>query len=193
MKRILLLAAIVMVLAPAAWAQVPVVPSFQVGVGGGLNMPLGTIGDGMNNGYNFNASLGYSVVPMFVIGAEIGLWGNGANDETIATLGQGGDMSMKNWQFTAMTKYKVPMAMHNVYAKGLAGMYRTSSEVTSGTPAVTLDVADTNFGFGIGGGFELGGMANAAFYAEGMYHQISGETEDGKFATFNVGVLFSLP
>jgi hypothetical protein len=190
MKRILCLVVIVMFVAPAAWAQVPVAPSFQLGVGGGLSMPMGTIGDGMNKGYNFHTSVGYSLAPMFVVGAEIGIWGNNANDEVIAALGQGGDMSMKNWQFTAMTKYKVPMALHNVYAKGLAGMYRTSSEVTAG--GVSLDVADTNFGFGIGGGFELGGMGNAALYAEGMYHRISGEAADGEFATFNLGVLFSL-
>lgn len=190
MKRILFLAALVVLLAPAAWAQAPFVPSFQLGAGGGLSMPMGSIGDGMNNGYNFNASVGYGITPMFVVGAEIGLWGNNANDETIAALGSGGDMSMQNWQFTAMSKYKVPVAMHNVYAKGLAGMYRTSAEVTS--ILGTFDVADTNFGFGIGGGFEFGGLQNAAIYAEGIYHRISGETEDGQFATFNLGVLFSL-
>ena len=106
MKRTLVVALVVMALAPAAWAQMPVTPAFEVGVGGGMNFPLGTIGDGMNNGYNFNASLGYSVMPMLVVGAEVGLFGGGANDETIAALGSGGDMSMMNVQYTAMLKYR---------------------------------------------------------------------------------------
>jgi hypothetical protein len=190
MKRMLFVLLVIMIAAPVAWAQVPMVPSVQVGVGGGINVPMGDIGDGMNSGYNFNASVGYSVMPSLVLGAEVGVWGNGANDQTIAALGSGGDMSMTNWQFTAMSKYKVPVAMNNLYAKGLAGMYRTSSEVTSG--GLSIDVADTNFGFGIGGGFEFGGMKAASIYGEAMYHRISGEGATGEFTTFNVGVLFSL-
>jgi hypothetical protein len=191
MKRILFVVAAILVAAPAAWAQAPFVPSFQLGAGGGLNVPMGDIGDGMNSGYNFNASVGYNVMPMLTVGAEIGLWGNGANDETIAALGPGGDMSMQSWQFTAMTKYKVPVQDHNLYAKGLLGAYRTSSDVKSSLG--DFEVADTNFGFGIGGGFEMGGiMNNAALYAEGMFHHINGEAANAQFATFNIGVLFSL-
>ena len=94
MKRILLATFFVMVLAPAAWAQVPFVPSFEFGVGGGLNIPQGGIGDGMNNGYNFNASVGYSVAPMFTIGAELGFFGSSASNQTLALLGTGSDFSM---------------------------------------------------------------------------------------------------
>jgi len=189
MKRVFLVAVLVMVLAPAAWAQVPFVPSFEFGLAAGLNMPLGDMGDGMNNGYNFNASVGYNVIPMLVIGAEFGVFGNGGTDETIAALGPNGDFSMTSMQFAAMTKYMVPVAVHNLYAKGLAGAYRTSSSVKS--VLGDFEVSDTNFGFGLGGGFQFKGGGNAAVYAEGMYHRISGEAADAEFAMFNFGMLFS--
>ncbi len=190
MKRILFVTLVAMVLAPMAWAQVPFVPSFEIGLGGGLNLPLGDLGDGMNKGYNFNASVGYSVLPMLVIGAEFGYFGNGGSDETIAALGPGGDFSMTAQQFTTMVKWIVPVAAHGVYAKGLAGGYRMSSNVT--TSLGDLGASDTNFGFGIGGGFQFKGSTKYSLYAEGIYHRISGEASDGEYATFNVGVLFSL-
>jgi len=189
MKRIIAVTVLAMVLAPAAWAQVPLAPSFEFGLGGGLNMPLGDIGDGVNNGYNFNASVGYSVMPMWLLGAEFGVFGNGGSDETIAALGTGGDLSITSMQFTAMTKYKFPVAVHSFYAKGLAGAYRTSSEVKS--TLGNFSVADTNLGFGVGGGFEFVGTKNSAIYAEGIYHRINGASTDGEWATVNLGVLFS--
>jgi hypothetical protein len=118
MKRILLAVFFVLVLAPAAWAQAPFVPSWEFGVGGGLNIPQGGIGDGMNNGYNFNASVGYNVAPKFTIGAELGFWGSGASDETLALLGTGSEFNMSSVQFTAMAKYKMPVDIHHMYAKG---------------------------------------------------------------------------
>jgi opacity protein-like surface antigen len=189
MKRILLVTVLAMVLAPAAWAQVPFAPSFELGVSAGLNMPLGDIGDGMNNGYNFNASIGYNVIPALIIGAEFGLFGNGGSDEVIAAMGPNGDLSMMSMQFTAMTKYMFPVAAHNLYAKGLAGAYRTSSSVKS--TLGDFEVADTNLGFGLGGGFQFNGTSNSAIFAEGMYHRISGEAATAEFAMFNRGVLFS--
>ncbi len=189
MKRILFVTVFVLLLAPAAWAQAPFVPSFEFGVGGGLNLPLGDLGDGMNNGYIINASVGYSVLPMFVIGAEFGFFGNGGSDETIAALGPGGDFSMTAQQYTAMAKFMFPVAARSLYAKGLVGGYRMSSSVESSLGA--FEASDTNFGFGIGGGFQFKGSNKYGFYAEGIYHRISSEASDGEFATFNVGVLFS--
>jgi opacity protein-like surface antigen len=189
MKSIFVVTLLVLVLAPAAWAQAPIISSFEFGVGGGMNFPMGDIGDGMNNGYNFNASLGYKVVPMFIIGAEFGFWGNGATDEIIAALGPDGDMSMKALQFTAMAKYMFPVNVHNFYAKGLVGGYRLAADTESALG--DFSVSDTNFGFGVGGGFQFGGMKNSSIYAEGIYHRINGETADGEYVTANVGVLFS--
>jgi opacity protein-like surface antigen len=189
MKRTFLVTLLVMVLATAAWAQAPIISSFEFGVGGGMNFPMGDFGDGMNNGYNFNASIGYKVVPMFIIGAEFGFWGNGATDEVIAALGPGGDMSMTGQQFTAMAKYMFPVDVHNLYAKGLVGAYRMASDVESSLG--DFSASDTNFGFGVGGGFQYGGLGNSAIYAEGLYHRINGESADGEYATFSVGVLFS--
>ena len=179
-----------MILAPAASAQVPFVPSFQFGLGGGLNVPMGSIGDGTNNGYSVHGSVGYNMTPTFIVGAELGLFGNGGSDETIALLGPNGDFSMSSIQFTAMAKYKFPVSIHNMYAKGLMGGYRTASDVTS--TLGNFELADTNFGFGFGGGFQFNGFKNSSIYTEGIYHRISGEIADAEFFTVNIGVLFSL-
>ncbi|MEE9268986.1 MAG: outer membrane beta-barrel protein [Candidatus Krumholzibacteria bacterium] len=189
MKRILLATFFVMVLAPAAWAQVPFVPSFEFGVGGGLNLPLGDIGDGMNNGYSFNASVGYNVAPMFIIGAEFGFFGSSASDQTLALLGTGSEFSLSSVQFTAMAKYKFPMAVHHMYAKALAGGYRLATDLTS--PLGTFDISSTNFGMGIGGGFQFNGFKNSSIYTEGIYHRVSGASADGEFVTLNLGMMFS--
>ena len=189
MKRILLAVLFVLVLAPAASAQAPFVPSFEFGVGGGLNVPMGSLGDGMNNGYSFNASVGYSVAPMFTLGAELGVFGNGGSDQTNALLGPNGDISMSSIQFAAMAKYRFPIAVHNMYAKGLAGGYRMASDVTS--TLGNFEASSTNFGFGIGGGFQFNGFQNSSLYTEGIYHRVSGSTVDGEFFMFNAGVLFS--
>ncbi len=189
MKRIFLVTVLVMVLAPAAWAQVPFAPSFELGVSAGLNMPLGDIGGDVNNGYNLNASIGYNLIPSLIIGAELGLFGNGGSDEVIAAMGPNADFSMMSMQFTAMTRYMFPVAVHKLYAKGLAGAYRTSSSTKS--TLGDFDFADTNLGFALGGGFQFNGTSNSAIYAEGMYHRISGEGANAEFAMFNLGMLFS--
>lgn len=189
MKRILLAVFVVMILAPAASAQAPFVRSFEFGLGGGLNVPLGSIGDGMNNGYSVNASVGYNVSPTFIVGAELGLFGNGGSDATIALLGPNGDITMSSMQVTAMAKYKFPVSIHNMYAKGLMGGYRMASDVTS--QLGNFELADTNFGFGFGGGFQFNSFKNSSIYTEGIYHRVSGAITDGEFFMFNAGVVFS--
>jgi hypothetical protein len=54
-----------------------------------------------------------------------------------------------------------------------------------------FEVADTNLGFALGGGFQFNSMGNSSLYAEAMYHHISGEAANAEFAMFNLGMLFS--
>jgi len=190
MKRILLVTLLVVLVAPAAWAQTSILPSLQFGLGGGMNMPLGSIGDGVNNGYNINASIGFKVIPTLALGVELGYFGSNGNDQTIALLGTGGDFSMSSLQLTAMGRYMVPVATHDLYGKGLLGGYRTAADISSQSLG-DVSVAEWNLGGAIGAGFQLNTMKSTSLYGEAMYHRISGDTQDGEFATFNIGILHS--
>jgi len=192
MKRVFLLSVIMVIAAAPAFSQ-PFVPTFELGLGAGMNMPTGTFGDGMNNGYGINAQVGYRMMEMLVLGAEFGYYGNGANDEMLALSGASG-LDTRVMQFTGMAKVMLPvLSVHNVYGKGVAGMYNVKQSF-EGVPLLgSGDISDTKFGAGFGAGFRFNGMAKTSFYVEGMFHNVFGDTEDLRFWSTGAGVLFTLP
>jgi hypothetical protein len=193
MRTFILLTVIMVMAAAPAFSQVPG-PKLELGLGGGVSMPTGTLGDGMNTGYGFAASLGYKVMPMLVVGGEFAYYGNGAQDELLQGLGTGAEMDMTTMQFAAMAKFMMPlMTVHNMYAKGVGGAYHSSSNFKNIPLIGDGSVSDTNLGVGIGGGLRFNGASKTSFYAEGMFHNIFGEAENIQFFAVGAGVIISLP
>lgn len=193
MRRFLLLAVIMVLAVTPAFAQ-PMSGKFELGMSGGVNMPVGDLGDGTKTGYVIGASAGYHLMPMLVVGAEFAYYGNGATDDVLAALGPGADMNTNFTQYTAMVKFMVPvLTKHNLYAKGVAGAYTATVDFQNMPPLGSGSVSDTNMGFGIGGGIRLNGDTKYSLFAEGMFHHVTGESESAELVTASAGVLISLP
>ena len=193
MLRILTLMVVIVLAVTPAFAQ-PMSGKFELAASGGVNMPTGDIGDGTNTGYVFAGSAGIRVMPMLVLGAEFGYYSNGASDDVLAALGAGADMTTSFTQYAVMGKFMFPMLTdHNMYAKGLVGAY-TATVSFENLPLIgSGETSDTNFGFGIGGGLRLNGSSKYSFFAEGMFHNIMGETQDAQMFSATAGILVALP
>ena len=193
MRRILILGVIIVLAAMPAFSQ-PMTGKFELGALGGINMPTGDLGDGMDKGYMVGVNAGFRPMPLLVIGAEVAYYGNGATDDVLALLGTGADMSMNIWQYTAMAKLMAPlMGNHNIYAKGLVGAYNATAKLENIPLLGNLEASDTNLGFGIGGGLRINGVSKSSFFVEGMFQHINGEGASAEFFTVAGGILFSLP
>ena len=192
MRRVLLLSAVVVFMAAPAFSQ-SFMPTFELGASGGINFPTGTISDGMKNGFGLNANAGYRAIEMLVVGAEFGYYGNGAKDDLLAASGIGG-IDTRILQFTGMAKLMMPvMQAHNIYGKGVAGLYNVKQTFEDMPLFGSGDVSDTKFGAGIGAGLRVNGVSKASFYIEGMFHNVFGDTEDLRFFATTAGVLVALP
>jgi len=197
MRHFILLGVILALVASPALTN-PLDGKFEFGVQGGMNMPTGNIGDGTNNGYVFGVNAGFRPVDMFVVGAELAMFGNGTTDDVLALLGPTADMSTTTFQFALMAKAMLPvLEMHHVYAKGLVGAYRSSLDFTDlplvGGGTMSGTTTDTNVGFGIGAGFRFNTAMKYSLYAEGMYTNVNGETENLQMFNVQAGVMIALP
>jgi hypothetical protein len=192
MRLLILVTAISVLAAVPAFAQVP--GTFEITASGGVNMPTGSLGDQSKMGFAAGASVGYRAIDQLVVGAEFMYYGLGANDDALALLGTGADMSTNIMQMTAMGKYMFPVAeMHHVYAKGVAGMYRAEVSFDNVPFLGSGSVADTNLGGGVGAGFRINGAKKTSFFGEGMYHFIQGDGGNGQFFTATAGILITMP
>ncbi|MCZ6617373.1 MAG: outer membrane beta-barrel protein, partial [Gammaproteobacteria bacterium] len=169
MRHFILLGVILALVASPALGN-PLDGKFEFGVQGGMNMPTGNIGDGTNNGYVFGVNAGFRPIDMLVVGAEFAMFGNGATDEVLQLLGPTADVNTTTFQYALMAKAMLPvLEMHHVYAKGLLGAYTSSVDFSNLPGIANGSTSDTNFGFGIGGGFRFNTAVKYSFFAEGMY------------------------
>ena len=141
---------------------------FEFSLGGGMNTPMGDYSDASNNGYAITAGLGYRVTSLAVLGMEANYNGNSASDEALVGITPGFDMSTSILQYSLMAKLLLPVGNHSVFAKGSFGNYRASAKVSG--PGADLSFSTTEPGFGIGGGFLVGGNNNTSLFVDATYH-----------------------
>ena len=152
----------VLLSAQAAHAQ-----GMSFGVGGGVVVPTGTLGDAYGTGWSGSALL--RVQPP---ASPIGLQADVFYDRFSLDGGVDGHGQMIGG--TANAVFAFPGAsMARPYLIGGAGVYNIKNTVTG-----LGSSSDTKFGLNAGAGFDFG-LGKAKLYAEGRFHMIMKAVSDG--------------
>ena len=183
---------VIMLVAAAALLVSPVAvqnanAQLELTLGAGLNTPLGEYGDQANLGYSLTTGLGYRVMHLLSLGAELNYNGNKASDEVMATVDPDFDMSSSILQYAAVAKLMMPMGNHNVFAKGSVGSYRAAAKVTG--PGYEAKFSTTELGYGLGAGFLINTDKNSSFFVDVTWHHIaySDASFSTNYFTYNLG------
>ncbi len=159
MKRILLTAALILVLAAAVSAQSGM--KLNAFAGGGITIPTGDAGDIWKMGYGFGGGIGVMVNPMFSVNAKVfynmlpyDTDAEGVDDATALSI-------IGDVHFYPPIGEPGMMAF-NPYLIAGAGM-------TSVDPKNDLGDSETKFTFGFGAGFEYTVSPKMAIWVEGKY------------------------
>ena len=198
MKRLTIVLVILTLLATPALAT----GGKQLWAGAGLSMPMGDFGDVAKAGPQFGAGFGFEVTPALTLGGEVFYNMYGLADEIQAEADANGvDMDVRVTQYTLTARVDLMPAMSSLYAKFNAGMYKASISGSQDGFSVSYD--DTDFGFGVGLGYQFFGAANTGGFVEAVYHHVPGsdETIDGmtvdgsstEWIDLRGGVVFNFP
>jgi hypothetical protein len=186
MKRFAVL--IFLMIAAAAPAQ----GGSELGLGLGWAIPTGDMTDEATSGPQFGARYGFTVAPRFVLGLEVFYTRFGLSrqmeDFIDATLGPGGDLDLSITQSTLSARIHTRPGNQGLYAKLLAGMYRSGA--TTSLDDMKVTVSQTDFGLGVGAGFEFAGSGATGWFVEGLFHSIFPEEGSGHYFDLRGGVTF---
>lgn len=161
-----------LVAAPQAHAQL----AFSIAAGAAL--PMGDTGDGLNMGYNATVGVGIKP-PLSPLGVRIEGMFNSFDSKTMVGSP---DATVRVMGLIANGTFSGP-AMP-VYFIGGLGMY--NSKVTAGSFSST---AENDFGFNLGGGFNIP-LTGFSTFIEVRYHHIPDSGGAFKFVPITVGVKF---
>lgn len=168
-----------MMLASAAVAQNTTGGSgVQFGVGGGLAMPMGNLGDFTGTGFDVHGMLGFNPAALpFGLRVDVGYNQFGFKDEF-------GDGNFKIISGTANALLKIPATSISPYVIGGLGIFNAKADA----PDVENE-SETKFGFQLGGGlqFNLSGMAT---HLEAKYVNVMTEGESASYIPITFGIMF---
>ena len=201
MKRFFALLLLLALLSTPALAQ----GGKQVWAGAGLSMPMGDFGDVAKSGLQFGGGFGFELTPAFTLGGEVFYDMFGLAEEYEDYLDSEGfgsvDFDIRITQYTLMARVDLMPALSSLYAKFNAGMYKASMSASAEGLSATID--DTDFGFGVGLGYQFFGAANTGGFVEAVYHNVPGSDETIEGVTYEGsatqwidlrgGVVFNFP
>jgi hypothetical protein len=172
-RRLLaVLAASLLAAAPAALSA----QSMSVSLAGGLSLPTGDLGDGVESGYNGTLGLNFGA-PLIPVGARLEGSINGFNAKGSGS----GDLRVLSATANATFGLGMP------YVIGGIGYYNARVKATVGT--VTAEQTESGAGFNIGAGLSFPLPALSPF-VEIRYHQMTGDNSDIKFIPITFGIKF---
>lgn len=165
-----------------ARAQVStVVKPFQFGIAAGAALPVSTLSDGTNTGYNITGTVGFNpaLIPLGIrVDAAYNSFGIKSNGAGITG----------NFNVTSVTGnlvYSVPSTGVSPYLIGGAGLYHGSSD----TNIAGLNGTGNKFGWNIGGGIKMP-LSGFDTFLEARYNQIQGNGGTLKYIPITFGLLF---
>ncbi len=180
MKRIVsvVLAAGGALLLSAASAQAQV----SVGVGGGLTIPLGDLGDVAKTGWHGLANVGYNLP------SGLGLRGDFYYGENKFD-GASGKTKLAGGFGNILYNFKGAGTVHP-YVIGSIGFVNAKGEASAG--GVTVSGSETKIAFGGGAGIKFKAGSDASIFAEGRYLTVNTSGSNTNFIPITVGVSFGL-
>ncbi len=204
MKKVLLIAAMIMALAISANAQDPA-KKVNLYLGAGGSLPMGDFGDGFGTGLHGMGAVGFNVAPTFQIRGKVEFHTFGMDEEvrdafaefvgtgTVTDVDGGGTNLL---MFGGDAKYNFPMenSKFSPYLVGGLGMASASfKEITftddDGSQTIDFD-GETKLYFEIGAGFEIASGQAMSFFVQGRYVSISTEGSSTTFIPLTLGLRF---
>jgi len=163
----------------------------ELTLGGGINTPMGEYADQANLGYSLTTGLGYRVMHLLSVGAELNYAGNKASDDVLAAMNPDFEMSTSILQIAGVAKLMMPMGNHNVFAKGSVGSYRGTAKVSG--PGYDAKFSNSDLGYGLGAGFLVNTDKNSSFFVDVTWHHISysDASFDTNYFTYHVGAVIT--
>lgn len=188
MKRSLVLAAVVCMVATAGVASAQAAKKASIGVSGGLSMPMGDLGGAAESGYNVTGHYFYKPAStkrmLFRGDVSYDAWGGKSTSAGAAVVG-----SFRSLGFTANAIISAGDSRSTMrpYLIAGAGIHKTS--VTYNGTSAGFKTSDTNLGVHGGGGveFSLSGMST---FLEAKYAYVVQENTDWTFVPITFGVRF---
>lgn len=191
MKRFALVFTLLLAMAPAVFAVPAEAGRLGLFFSGGLNLPQGDLSDGTKNGAVLGAGLTYSLNHRLSIGGEVATNSIGVDDDVLSLYGDGASMDLSIVQYTGFLKMSVtPPANHQVYLKGGLGSYE--GKVSLRVHGQEAESSASEFGFGLGGGFQINGKSGTALTVESMFHHVAADGGGADFVTTTVGIHFTI-
>jgi hypothetical protein len=184
-KRLVLSAAVLIVLfaAPAALAQGT--GGFQFGLTGGVSVPTGDSSNAFDNGYHGGLVLNYEL-PALPLGLRVDGDYRHFSAKTGATNFSGSAQIVDG---NANLVVGIRILLVKIYALGGGGVYNVKFSA-EGDRVSTSD-SQTKFGWngGVGAALVVG---KVSIFAEGRYHEVTLDTGQGKFklVAASAGILF---
>lgn len=161
-----------------AWAQ----KGYALGIGGGVTIPVGKLGDLQNTGYSALVTLALGS-PDFPIGVRIDGIYNNLTHATPAPTASAGDLRVAGALLNLV--YAFPGTYAKPYVLAGAGWYGSKIDTTGAKP-------QNNLGFNGGAGITFG-FGPAAAFLEARYHSISRTVAKGgvfQFVPITFGLMF---
>lgn len=179
MRKAILAGAFGALVAAAAPASAQTSPAgWNVGLGGGVTLPMGDAGDAYKTGFHGTALVGYRM-------ADSKLWlGADAQYHHFTTKDNGvtiGDLSANSFAAFGRANYDVAST---AYVLGGVGLFRTESKVNfNGT---TVKQTDSNMAIEAGVGLNLG----KSLFVEGKFINVFIDGGNSQFIPLTLGVRF---
>ena len=166
--------------------------SNMIGLTGGLGIPTGNYGDAAAKGWQIGATGTHMVNSQWGFGGDVAYhaWSGSDNANAAAEVlfGPGSEFKWSAVQATAHAIMTVP-TQNNVkpYAKVGAGLYNVGLKLD--TPTSNTSDSKSEFGFNVGGGFNVLTHSNMTWGLNGAYHMVQAKNDLGSDVNFfQVGV-----
>lgn len=178
------LVAMAAIAAPAALSAQSADKPVSFGVSGGLSLPIGDSGEGLNSGYNITGHVFFKPASL----KSIRLRGDVSFDRW-SVEGED-DASSRALGFSGNAIYDFPTqstSMVKPYVLGGLGIY--NGKATGSFGNVDVSVSDTNLGLQVGGGltFQLSGFST---FAEAKFVNVFGDGGSTRYIPITFGVRF---
>lgn len=169
---------------PAALSAQSTNKTVSLGVSGGLSLPMGDFGEGLNSGYNITGHVYFKPASL----QAIRLRGDVSFDRW--AVDGAGDANSRALGFTGNVVYDFPTqstSMVKPYVIGGLGLYNNKSSVNIG--GADFSGSDTNLGLQAGAGltFQLSGFST---FVEGKLVNVFSDGSSARFVPITFGVRF---
>lgn len=182
MRRVILLVMTPALLAPAA--ALGAQRALSVGIAGGVSMPTGDLGDGVNTGWRALGTLALgSLMQPLGLRLDAAYDRFGFNDRVLAAAGGSGHLTVGS--ATLNVTYRLPTTNSPLSPYLITGLgaYRTACSLGEGCGGAT------HYGWNVGIGSKLLVLGLRSF-VEARYHRTGRGGSDVHFFPVTVGLLF---